>query len=173
MADESAMCENNAAGARGQVRYEVDDLSTDDLDRIGWSGSLLHIKSVAENLARGPGAVDYLCLRSPDGLPVAKAGIDYEQCPSAGTIWQVAVDPGLQGSGLGSQLISACEARIRSRGLHRARIGVDDGNDDALRLYLRLGYEPSGRWRDSWPAINLSGDEYLHEATGVDLEKPL
>jgi ribosomal protein S18 acetylase RimI-like enzyme len=152
----------------------VDDLRADDLPVLEWSGSRLHLESVAQNLARVPEHADYLCVRaSVGGAAVAKGGVDYEEHPGGGTIWQVAVHPELQGLGLGSFLIAACEERIRRRGLPTAWIGVEDGNDGALRLYERLGYSPSGRWSSSWAALNESGQEYVHEAGGIDLSKAL
>lgn len=151
----------------------VNELVESDLANIRWSGSETHIESVASHLQRPPGEVDYLCLRAPSGEPVAKAGIDYAAHPDAGTIWQVAVHPGLQGLGVGTYVLDAAEQRIRARGLKEARLGVDDGNDEALRLYLRLGYVPCGRWESSWPAIDHLGQRYEHHAVGTDLSKRL
>jgi len=160
--------------ARGEIQtLVVDDLALHDLAGISWSGSSLHLASVAENLRRPPEAVEYLCVRAPSGAPVAKGGVDYEAHPGTGTLWQFAVHPSLQSLGLGTYLIAAAEDRIVRRGLLVARIGVDDGNDDALRLYLRLGYIACGRWSSSWPALDDEGLEYLHEAEGTDLSKTL
>lgn len=151
----------------------VDDLVVADLTAIGWSGSALHIVSVGEALRRPAQAVEYLCVRAPSGAPMAKGGVDFEAHPGAGTLWQLAVHPALQGLGLGTHLIAAAEERIRRRGLAVAQLGVDDGNDDALRLYVRLGYTACGRWASSWPALDEHGVEYLHEAEGTELSKAL
>lgn len=170
----AAIDEVRALIARGETQtLAVAELKIEDLAHISWSGSSLHIKSVEENLHRSPEAVEYLCVRTPKGAPIAKGGVDYEAHPGAGTLWQLAVHPSLQGLGLGTYLIRGAEERIRRRGLTTARLGVDDGNDDALRLYLRLGYEPCGRWQSSWPALDEEGREYIHEAEGTDLTKSL
>ena len=155
------------------VQLIVDDLRLEDLPAIAWSGSAVHLRSVEANLRRGRHAIDYLCVRTPEGAPVAKGGVDYEEHPGAGTLTQLSVHPDLQGRGLGTMLIAGAEDRIRSRGLPIARIGVEDGNEGARRLYERLGYTWCGRWSASWPALGADGVEYLHEATGDDFEKRL
>ena len=157
----------------GAAALAVDDLATADVPAMAWSGSVVHLRSVDENLRRGPDEVDYLCVRAPDGVPVAKGGVDYAAHSGAGMLWQFAVHPDLQGLGLGTRLIVEAEERVRGRGLSTARIRVDDDNDGALRLYLRLGYERCGRWSASWPALDPEGVEYLHHASGEELTKEL
>jgi hypothetical protein len=94
--------------------------------------------------------VEYLAACPPSGLPVALGGIDYAKTPGAGTIWQLAVHAALQSCGIGTILIQAAEQRIRARGLHRAELGVEDGNPRARALYERLGYRACGREPYSW-----------------------
>lgn len=188
MADDEATRDDSAVSDAASIAVEdtrrlvergeittliVNNLDEADLTAIAWSGSSLHIKSVSEQLQRPASAVEYLCVRAPTVEPIAKAGIDYEDHIGSGTVWQVAVHPELQGLGLGSYLIGFAEDRIRGRGLASARIGVDDGNDEALRLYVRLGYTPCGRSSSSWPALDDNGQEYEHHASGTDLEKAL
>jgi len=72
-----AIDEVRALIARGETQtLAVDDLEIEDLARISWLGSSLHIKSVEENLRRSPEAVEYLCVRTPTGAPIAKGGVD-------------------------------------------------------------------------------------------------
>jgi len=45
-----------------------------------------------------------------------------------------------RGSGTGSRLIAAAEARATALGARRVGLAVEHGNADARRLYARLGY---------------------------------
>lgn len=82
----------------------------------------------------------YLGIRV-DGRLVAMAGERF-RLPGWTEISAVATDPDFQGRGLGARLTLAVAARILGRGelpfLHAAA-----DNDRALRLYERLGFEPS------------------------------
>lgn len=103
---------------------------------------------VARELERAAAReVDYLAVCTPVGLPVAIGGVDYQVAAGAGTLWQLGVLPALQSCGLGTVLIRAAEDRIRSRGLRRAELGVEESNPRARALYERLGYVACGGGR--------------------------
>ena len=53
----------------------------------------------------------------------------------------LAVDDGLRGQGIGTQLIQHVFEYARSEGFRAVRLEVVDTNPDALRLYKRLGFE--------------------------------
>ncbi|MFF1464010.1 GNAT family N-acetyltransferase [Streptomyces sp. NPDC058330] len=129
----------------------VRDLSPRDLPACTWSGSATHLRSVERELARAAaGEVDYLAVCAPVDLPVAIGGIDYRVREGAGTLWQLAVLPALQGRGLGTLLVRAAEQRVRHRGLRRAEPAVEEDNPRARALYERLGYVAYGREPDAW-----------------------
>src|SRR3954468_10359502 len=91
----------------GAQAFVVDDLTRDDLPRLAWSGSPLHLASVARALDRvALGEVEYLAVRAPDGTAVAKGGIDYARHAGAGTLWQLATMEELRSLGLGTRLIA-------------------------------------------------------------------
>jgi ribosomal protein S18 acetylase RimI-like enzyme len=149
----------------GAGSLTVDDLTPADLGLIAWSGGPLHIKAVAAALARvANGEVDYLAVRSPDGCPVSKCGVDYGANDRAGTLWQLATRDDLQGLGIGTALIKAAEGRIRARGLPWAMIGVEDNNPRARALYERLGYAECGHEQASWPEADDQGNVFLYHA---------
>jgi ribosomal protein S18 acetylase RimI-like enzyme len=142
----------------------VDDLTTDDLARIGWSGSPEHIKSVAGKLERvADGSVEYLVARGPDGEPVSKGLIDYAIHEDAGTLEQLVTRPDLMSHGIGTKLMREAERRIRARGKRWAVLGVEDDNPRARALYERLGYVAYARARDSWDALNEHGEVFRYE----------
>jgi ribosomal protein S18 acetylase RimI-like enzyme len=129
----------------------IRDMTHDDLPACGWSGSPMHLASVASELDRAArGQADYLVVCPPSGLPIAKGGINYQLAPGGGTLWQLAVHPALQGLGIGTLLIHALENRIVERGGVRAEIRVEVTNVRARKLYERLGYMAFGEVPDSW-----------------------
>lgn len=150
----------------------VDDLTVDDLDTMAWSGGPGHIKSVEAALQRvGTGEVEYLAVRTPDGTPISKGGIDYKYRDSAGYMWQLATMPELRRLGIGTHLVQAMEERIRRRGLSTAMLGVEDDNPGAKKLYERLGYKTIGPLEDSWEEEDTLGNKSVHHATGDLLAK--
>ncbi len=132
------------------VPLTVRDLTRRDLPACGWSGSATHLASVARALERAGGEVEYLAACPPSDLPVAIGGIDYTINPGSGTLWQLAVHGALQSCGIGTLLIEAAEQRIRTRGLHRAGLAVEECNPRARALYERLGYVAYGRKPEAW-----------------------
>ena len=133
------------------IHLAVRDLEPGDLPSCAWSGSATHLAAIARALERTRcGEVEYLAACPPSGLPVGLGGIDYAKTSGAGTIWMLEVHPALQSCGIGTVLIRAAEQRIRARGLHRAELGVEDGNPRARSLYEKLGYAAYGSEPDSW-----------------------
>src|SRR3954452_9593435 len=113
----------------GAEALQVDNLVPADLPHIAWSGNPSHLRNVEGQLARvARGEVEYLAVRSPSGVPVAKGGIDYQQHEDACTMFQLATLPSLQGLGVARRLIGVAEDRIRERGLFISMLGVEDDN---------------------------------------------
>ena len=152
----------------------MDELTPNDLNDIDWSGGPSHPKSVAKALQKVPsGAMEYLAVRSPNGKPIAKGGIDYTYKPGTGYMTQLATMEELRGLGIGTHLIRAMEERILQRGLTKASLGVEDDNPDAQRLYERIGYKIVDKLVDSWEEEDEQGNMSTHHATGVIMEKDL
>ncbi|MFE5238757.1 MULTISPECIES: GNAT family N-acetyltransferase [unclassified Streptomyces] len=158
-----------SGAAEAVVRVLVRDLTPADLPDCAWSGSATHLVSVARELERAAaGEVDYLAVCTPAGPPVAIGGVDYQVAAGAGTLWQLGVLPALQSCGLGTVLIRAAEDRIRSRGLRRAELGVEESNPRARALYERLGYVACGSRPDAWDVEAQDGSLRRYE-TGCTL----
>lgn len=68
------------------------------------------------------------------------AGIPWEGRTRVVSVW---VDPTVRGTGVGAELVERIAAWSLGRGTH-CQIEVAPGNDPALRLYRRLGFEPTG-----------------------------
>lgn len=152
----------------------VNDLQRADLPELAWSGDAAHLRSIHEKLlAVVRGEVDYLAVRAPDGSPLAIGLIDYLFGEDAAEIGQLAVQPPLQGLGLGTHLIAAAEARIVARGKQWAVMGVEIDHVRARKLYERLGYIQYARTPDSWYTDDGQGGVRLYETEVLLLRKPL
>ncbi len=56
-------------------------------------------------------------------------------------IWEIIIDEGHRGRGIGTQVMGLCEEEVRSRGGVRIRLTVYGFNDTARHVYEKLGYE--------------------------------
>jgi ribosomal protein S18 acetylase RimI-like enzyme len=157
------------------VDITIDDLGLADLSRLGWSGDAAHLRSVQAQLERreARGEVEYLAARLPDGTPVGKAGVDLGVDPVRGVIWQVAVREDLQGQGIGTALIAACEARILAAGRPLAALSVELSNPRARALYERLGYRAYDERDAGWAIVDETGAEVWYSTRVADLRKAL
>jgi len=61
--------------------------------------------------------------------------------PGTGRLLQMAVEPGKQGTGLGTWLVRALEDEVARRGFTEVTLHA---RDTAVGFYARLGYEPLG-----------------------------
>lgn len=55
------------------------------------------------------------------------------------------IAPSHRGQGLGRNLLAAGVEWARKQGAHRIRLGVVEGNSDAMHLYRRAGFRPTGQ----------------------------
>lgn len=150
----------------------VDNLTVGDLSEIGWSGSQLHVRYVADELERAKtGAVEYLAVRDHTGRALSIGLIDHERHEGASEIGQLSTDPALQSQGLGTVLITGMETRIRAHGHSWSVLGVEVENTRARQLYDRLGYEAFGRDTDSWMEEDETGAQHEHVADVVLMRK--
>lgn len=155
----------------GAAVVDVRPLQPEHLGSISWSGSRTHLDNVAEQLDRvESGEVVYLALFADD-RPVCKGGIDFAKEAGAGTIWQVATMPVLEGLGLATRLIGALESAAMARGVRRSRLAVEPDNARAQRLYEYLGYERVGESEASWDAERPDGSRYRHSTRLVEMAK--
>jgi ribosomal-protein-alanine N-acetyltransferase len=58
-----------------------------------------------------------------------------------GRLYNIAVDPGFQGSGLGAVLLDACEKECRKRSCTMVTLEVRSDNKGAIRFYQNRGYD--------------------------------
>jgi ribosomal-protein-alanine N-acetyltransferase len=106
--------------------------------RHGWSEAeferLLADRNVLCHLARAAGGTGAVV-----GFVIARIIEDEAE------ILMVAVAPGERGRGLARRLLARHLGRLAARGARRVFLEVDEGNDPAIRLYTRAGFERVGR----------------------------
>jgi ribosomal protein S18 acetylase RimI-like enzyme len=59
-----------------------------------------------------------------------------------GELETLAVAEDARGQGIGTLLIEACRERLRAEGVTHWAVGVVEANEDATRLYERVGFRP-------------------------------
>jgi ribosomal protein S18 acetylase RimI-like enzyme len=114
------------------------------------SERVLHAVYVRQVVAERSGDVVFL-LAFANGKPVGRLGIDFGRRADEGIVhlWAFAVLPALQGLGIGTALMREAERLILAepRGASVVEVGVDEWNQNARRLYERLGYRSMGAER--------------------------
>jgi GNAT superfamily N-acetyltransferase len=79
-------------------------------------------------------------------------GPAYYQRPGVWVFGQFAVEPALQGRGIGSRLLASIEARARDMGALEIACDTAEGARQLIELYGRRGYRPVGAF--DWPVTN-------------------
>jgi ribosomal protein S18 acetylase RimI-like enzyme len=83
----------------------------------------------------------FLVLERDDAVAAtAMAGYDGHR----GWVYYVAVEPALQGSGVGRMLMTEVERRLTGLGCPKLNVQVRSGNEPVAAFYRRLGYAEDG-----------------------------
>ncbi|MGH1577055.1 GNAT family N-acetyltransferase [Planktotalea sp.] len=126
-----------------------------DLDRLmllvqafhleeGIQSTEFHIKKALEPLLEGsPHGAVYLIgpSRSPIGYIVVTFGWSIELGGLDGFIDEIYIRSGVRGRGVGTEVISALVAMLKSVGMMALHLEVEPQNERALRLYKRCHFK--------------------------------
>ncbi|MCJ8010956.1 GNAT family N-acetyltransferase [Paenibacillus sp. KQZ6P-2] len=94
---------------------------------------------------------------SPEGIPVSTASAFWQETwgDDAGYLHMVATDPDYRGMGLGFAVSLAAMQQMIADNRARAILETEDHRLSAIKIYLKLGYEPKitewehvNRWRE-------------------------
>ena len=88
--------------------------------------------------ARGSTDADVL-VGKREGALVASAMVGHDG--HRGTVYYLAVDPTLQGEGLGRDMMAGVEAWLKARGVWKLNLMVREDNAAVIAFYKRIGYE--------------------------------
>ena len=89
-----------------------------------------------------PFEAESLHLLALDGGRVVGCVLFHPEGPESGRLFQMAVEPERQGSGLGTRLVRALEQEVAARGFREITLHARDA---AVGFYARLGYVTFGR----------------------------
>ncbi|MFE9255686.1 GNAT family N-acetyltransferase [Streptomyces sp. NPDC006879] len=96
---------------------------------------------------RGDALVGTVTVAAPHAVPEG-----YPAPATAGSFWQLAVDPSERGTGLGQRLMDLAEERIAALGSAQVVIDTSAKATELVGWYRRRGYVPVGTWR--WDVTN-------------------
>ena len=126
---------------------EIRPLREGDLDDLEWDGEQAIDADYVRRTVAERGDVVFL-LALANGRPVGRLGLDYGRTAAEGIVhlWAFSVMPSLQRLGIGTALLRLAESLIAAepRGATVVEVGVEEWNDDAARLYRRVGYREEG-----------------------------
>jgi ribosomal protein S18 acetylase RimI-like enzyme len=127
------------------IQAEVRLATTHDLPALGtWSG---HVnETFAPALERGDRAL--LVAVANGGFPIGHLLVDL-----SGILSHLVVLRGFRDQGLGTGLVAEGEALLRERKIEVASLMVEKTNENAIRLYERLGYARRGETEEIWPEL--------------------
>ncbi len=101
-----------------------------------WNDPAADLKRAVEGLTS-----TVLAARGADGALLGTAMVGHDG--HRGWVYYVAVDTDHQGQGVGRQLMGACEAWVRDRGIPKIQLMVRTTNAQAAEFYRTLGYQDS------------------------------
>ncbi|GAB7192068.1 hypothetical protein NUM3379_27770 [Kineococcus sp. NUM-3379] len=125
-------------------------------------------REISDLLPAGPATAGMLLLRGvrPDGVAVGSLWIALAHprgTPDCAFLYDLTVDPGHRGAGLGRSLLAAAEDAVRAAGVGALMLNVFAANTRARSLYERCGYAvvtqqlrrdlgpPAAPWRPGAP----------------------
>jgi len=120
-----------------------------DLAALGtWSGQ---VESTFRPAVEGDDRLLLIALAN-GGFPIGHALVDLK-----GLVSNVLVLRGFRDQGLGKALMESAEKLLRDRGVADVSLAVEKVNDDAIKLYRRLGYDIVGESVETWPEPEPDG----------------
>lgn len=126
-----------------------------ELEEACFAGDRFSRRSYRHLLVRGH--ADVLVAEDGQGRLAGSAVLLYRRGSSSARLYSLAVRPDLRGRGLGRAMLAAVERAALFRGATRVVLEVAEGNQAALALYLRAGYETKRRLSDYYE----SGEDAL------------
>lgn len=132
----------------------------DDLDRLLWHGE--HLRANRQwFLDRQMRSEAIILLPTLDDEPIGHLEVDLTQLHDEGGVYLswFEVREEFRGRGIGTAVIKKAEEIAVADGRHFSQIAVGKDNDEARRLYERLGYNRVGEQEDRWIADNPDGSQ--------------
>ena len=107
--------------------------------RLGETSTVL-VGRAGPDLVPDGGASSGPAPRPGEVVASAMVGLDGHH----GWVYYLAVDPRVQGGGLGREMVVAAEAWLAAQGARKVQIMVRSANEAVVAFYARLGYADQG-----------------------------
>lgn len=157
----------------------IRDVRADDLSTMEWFGTYSQFRVMEQANYRDVEAGAKLWLVAEvNGFPAGHVKVNLRvddplRGNPRGYLFALRVFEPFQRLGLGTALIRAAEATLRSRGFRYASIAVGKDNPRARRLYERLGYSVYREEIGRWQYVDLEGRLHRVEEPEFLMDKPL
>ncbi len=147
-----------------------------DLPALEWMGLFArHRPTIDKAFAAQEQGDGLMLLAVAAGFPVGQAWLDFRRARGrqAAILWAVRTFPPLQGAGIGTRLVHRAEVEAGARGLRRAELVVEHGNDPARRFYERLGWRVEAPAHEAVSYLRDDGSEAREPLEGWRMAKDL
>jgi ribosomal protein S18 acetylase RimI-like enzyme len=134
----------------------------EDIPKLEWFGLMAPFRAILqEDFLRAQAEELAYLVAEINGFPVGQVEADLvrHRGQKTGYIMALRVLPPLQNLGIGTCLMTAVERILQQNGLQIAQLNVEKSNPQALRLYLRLGYQITAEIHQPWSFITPEGLE--------------
>jgi ribosomal protein S18 acetylase RimI-like enzyme len=131
----------------------------DDLPKLEWYGQYTHFRPLfRRSFKEQQEGRRWMLVADCNGFPIGQLfvqlvsdEVEIADGVSRGYFYALRVMEMFRGQGIGTRLIEEAEFRLVSKGFRWATIAVAKENEDARRLYERMGYQifraDPGEWR--------------------------
>ena len=132
----------------------------EDLPKLEWFGAYAHFRDLYRRTWQDHQARRRLMLVADlQGFPIGQVWVDVMPSEYA-YLYALRVMAPLQGLGLGTRLIASAEAVAKSHGYRHIHLAVEKGNEQARRLYERLGFTIFSQRVDAWSYTDHHGQTH-------------
>lgn len=171
----------NAQEIELRVRATIRLATEADLPKLEWYGQFAHFRRLyRQTFAQQVEGRRLMLVADVNGFPVGQIFVSLEGgflnlygSEPQGYLYALRVMEPFQRKGLGTTLVRAAEAELRTHGLRSATIAVAKDNPGAERLYARLGYHVFGEDDGRWQYVDHEGRTRLVEEPCWLMEKML
>jgi len=137
-----------------------------DLPALEWGGEYTHFRRLYADVYAGVvqnNALMWIAELPEKGLigqlfiSLISTRFELADGQTRAYVYGFRVKPGYRGQGIGTAMLQTVEKDLRWRGFNRVTLNVSKDNDEARRLYERLGYQVVGNEAGRWSYLDDQG----------------
>lgn len=155
------------------VKIDIRTLEIKEVDQAKWISGPRHRQYLKEAIYKSEnGLSSFYGVFSGDEL-IAYCGIRYDTTTDAGYMTMLTVNEKFQGQGIGTRFIEFLENKIIEYGRTFAELSVEENNPRAQKLYVRLGYKPIRKQKETWEEDDDDGGVKMYTTMTDVMRKTL